>query len=173
MKRKQCSSSFWVIKLCLPFTVRVLVTLQQSTKPQRMGVSHTTSPLIERYTCFKPTEGVAQSSTSSHAHQEMLLVSYQMLHVLRCCHTAVGLTCSCTKGCKCCSTYCSYSKVPGMQFTEKDSNLVAGGIVLRPAALLGAALSCLRNTGLYMAARLGTTCKEVMNDHSIERMAQV
>lgn len=50
---------------------------------------------------------------------------------------------------------------------------MAGEIVLRPAALLGAALSCLRNTGLYMAARLGTTCKEVMNDHSIERMAQV
>ena len=60
-----------------------------------------------------------------------------------------------------------------LQLKEQDSKLMAGEIVLRPAALLGAALSCLRNTGLYMAARLGTTCKEVMNDHSIERMAQV
>ena len=69
--------------------------------------------------------------------------------------------------------HCNAVLFDDMQINEKDPNLVAGEIVLRPAALLGAALSCLRNTGLYMAARLGTTCKEVMNDHSIERMAQV
>ncbi len=54
-----------------------------------------------------------------------------------------------------------------------DKHVVAGELVLRPAALLGAAFSCLRNTGLYMAARLGTTCKDVMNDHSMWNMALV
>lgn len=60
-----------------------------------------------------------------------------------------------------------------MQVHDRDRRVVAGELVLRPAALLGAALSCLRNTGLYMAARLGTTCKEVMNDHSMWNMALV
>lgn len=60
-----------------------------------------------------------------------------------------------------------------VQVQDRDKRVVAGELVLRPAALLGAALSCLRNTGLYMAARLGTTCKEVMNDHSMWNMALV
>ena len=59
------------------------------------------------------------------------------------------------------------------QVHDRDKRVVAGELVLRPAALLGAALSCLRNTGLYMAARLGTTCKDVMNDHSMWNMALV
>ena len=60
-----------------------------------------------------------------------------------------------------------------LQMHHRDKHVVAGELVLRPAALLGAALSCLRNTGLYMAARLGTTCKDVMNDHSMWNMALV
>ena len=60
-----------------------------------------------------------------------------------------------------------------LQMNHGDKHVVAGELVLRPAALLGAALSCLRNTGLYMAARLGTTCKDVMNDHSMWNMALV
>jgi len=60
-----------------------------------------------------------------------------------------------------------------MQMSQGDRHVVAGELVLRPAALLGAALSCLRNTGLYMAARLGTTCKDVINDHSMWNMALV
>ena len=63
--------------------------------------------------------------------------------------------------------------VVAMQVHDRDKRVVAGELVLRPAALLGAALSCLRNTGLYMAARLGTTCKDVMNDHSMWNMALV
>ncbi|KAL3156021.1 hypothetical protein ABBQ32_013009 [Trebouxia sp. C0010 RCD-2024] len=62
-------------------------------------------------------------------------------------------------------------RFPALQVHDRDRRVVAGELVLRPAALLGAALSCLRNTGLYMAARLGTTCKEVMNDHSMWNMA--
>ena len=60
-----------------------------------------------------------------------------------------------------------------MQMNHGDRHVVAGELVLRPAALLGAAFSCLRNTGLYMAARLGTTCKDVINDHSMWNMALV
>lgn len=60
-----------------------------------------------------------------------------------------------------------------LQMHHRDKRVVAGELVLRPAALLGAALSCLRNTGLYMAARLGTTCKDVINDHSMWNMALV
>lgn len=63
--------------------------------------------------------------------------------------------------------------VVALQVHDRDKRVVAGELVLRPAALLGAALSCLRNTGLYMAARLGTTCKDVMNDHSMWNMALV
>ncbi|DBB03781.1 hypothetical protein WJX82_003590 [Trebouxia sp. C0006] len=62
-------------------------------------------------------------------------------------------------------------RFPALQMHQGDRHVVAGELVLRPAALLGAAFSCLRNTGLYMAARLGTTCKDVINDHSMWNMA--
>ncbi|KAK9807020.1 hypothetical protein WJX72_010810 [[Myrmecia] bisecta] len=61
---------------------------------------------------------------------------------------------------------------PALRMSQQDRDVLGAGIAVRPAARLGAS-ALLRNSGAYMAARLGTTAHEIVQQHGINTMLQM